>query len=430
MTYSVESLLEKALQAAGKINQTSARCAALTQIAGAYHQNGETTRCAAILVEALKTADTLKYPHEKAKSLAAIARVLVNNGQADQAHQQFSRAVLLARAAESPYQTVEALLSIARAYHEVQINREPHNLLEELHKLVVEPDNGLDSAAELVNIAELYDDLGQQDQAASVLNEALTIAEKIPDKWFRMERLIEIAESYGSTGWPEKAIPVLNQAVSLVSEIEEYSRPYFLLRLAEVNIFLDKKSEAVKILKTIPSIILAEETVYEKAGGLIEVAERYLEIGENISAVELLVQAIVLSDTIVEPKEKIVIQTEAAEWLDEAGHLDQARELADRVYTLCQQLPDKKASIFSLGNLAILFVYLQDSARAAQIIENIIRIVQETAAKTAGLGAIGMELAAEGQDELAMRLAGIIKEPHVLAGLYISLASQGRTFRS
>ena len=61
-----------------------------------------------------------------------------------------------------------------------------------------------------------------------------------------------------------------------------------------------------------------------------------------------------------------------------------------------------------------------------EIVELIVRIVRETSAKTAGLGAIGEELAAEGQFELALRLAEIIREPDILANLLVTIAAEIR----
>ena len=135
----IENILEKAYQAALKINQPAGRCAALTQIAEAYSGRRDSIHSETRLAEAQKIAETLKYPHEKARSLAALAAVLFKNGQTDQARAQFSRAVLLARAAESPSQTVEALYRIAGLYNDSRFSRESLLLLEELHKLVVDP---------------------------------------------------------------------------------------------------------------------------------------------------------------------------------------------------------------------------------------------------------------------------------------------------
>jgi tetratricopeptide (TPR) repeat protein len=285
----------------------------------------------------------------------------------------------------------------------------------------------MDTAAELVNIAELYDDLKEKGKAWAMLDEALEVAEAIPDEWFRVERLIEIADTYSSTGNEEKALQVLSAVAPRVNKIEQYSLPYFLLRMAGVYIFLCENSEAIEILKSIPAILNQEETAYERAGALIEIAEKYLEISQNVPAVELIVRAIALAESITDPKEKIAIQIEAAGWLDEAEHLDEARKLAARANLACQLLTDKKSSIFGLGNLAILYVYLKDIQKAAEVVEDIIRIVQETSAKTSGLGSIGEELAAEGQPELALGLAEIIKEPEIKASLLVSVALQSET---
>ena len=297
-------------------------------------------------------------------------------------------------------------------------------MLQELYVFANNPENELDSAAELVNIAELYDDFGHKDRACTVLGEAQAVAQKVQDSWFRLERLIEIADTYASVGSTDQSLTILRESILLLNEIEEYSRPYFMLRLADVYIFLNEDDEAGELLKSIPAVLQAEETVYEKARSLIETAEKYLAIWENTAAVELLVQAVRLAETITDNGEKTSIHIEIAEWLDEAGHLDEALQLAARAYSECRLLTEKKSVIFNLGNLCILYVCLKETGKAGQIMDDIIRIVRETAVKTSGLGAIGEELAAEGQPEMALRLAEIIKEPDVRGRLLTTLAAK------
>ena len=52
----------------------------------------------------------------------------------------------------------------------------------------------------------------------------------------------------------------------------------------------------------------------------------------------------------------------------------------------------------------------------------------ETSSKTAGLGAIAVELAQEGQIELALKLAELIKETEAKTAVYIATVSQGSNF--
>ena len=184
---------------------------------------------------------------------------------------------------------------------------------------------------------------------------------------------------------------------------------------------------AAEILNNIPAILDTLETVYEKAGGLVEVAEKYIAIWENSAAVELLVKATALAETISDPKEKIGIQIEVAEWLDEAGHLTRLSVWQPGLKAPAKICWIKNRAFFCLGNLAILYIYLKETSKAGQIIDEIIRIVRENSAKTSGLGATGEELIAEGQPDLALKLAEVIKEPEVQAGLWISLALQEET---
>jgi len=352
--------------------------------------------------------------------------VLAKSGRTEEARAQLNRAVLLARAAEPPSQTIEALLRAASGCLDAGFAAESLKLLEELQKLVVQPESEVDAAAELVNVAELLDDLGQKDKALAVLGEAMRLARSLPDPWFRLERLLEIADTYATSGAGELALPLLAEAEDLCSKIEEYSRPYFLLRLAEVYIELKRQSEAAAVLDGITPIVLKNETAYEKAGGLVEIAQKYLEIEEKAAALDLLHQAARLIEKITNTREQINLQIELAEWLDEAGGQTEAAALAEQACGACSSLAARKASLFCLGSLAVLYVYLNDIERASRTVEQIVSIVKDTSAKTAGLGAVGLELASEEQTDLALKLAEVIREPELLVNLYVAVAEYGR----
>jgi tetratricopeptide (TPR) repeat protein len=423
MTLSLDNLLEKAHLAAVKINLASARSLMLSQIAMVYAANHNTSMASALASEALKTADTVKYPHEKAKCLAAAAAVLARLGQIDGALAQFNRSVLLARAAETPAQIIEALYRTAAHYIDSGLIEKGLNLLAELIKMVVDPSSDVDSAAELVNIAELYDDLGRKEQAYSLLGQARAIALKNPDLWFRLERLIEIADTFASSGSADRALSLIDSVSPLVAQIDDFSRAYFLLRLAEVYIGLKMYSPAQEVLKSVSLIDNSEESAYEKAGRLIEVAEKYLEMNDQAAALTLLTQAGGLVGSINNTKEQIAIRVELAEWLDAAGKPAEAAGLAEQAMSACRDLVDKKSAIFCLGNLLLVFSYLRNPARTAQLMDEILKIAGETSSKTAGLGAIGLELIDEGDNDLAFRLVEVVREPEVQSNLYLALAA-------
>jgi tetratricopeptide (TPR) repeat protein len=423
MTLSLDSLLEKAHLAALKINLASARSLMLSQIAAVYAANHNPSMASAIASEALKTADIVKYPHEKAKCLAAAAVVLARTGQIDGALAQFNRSILLARAAETPAQIIEALYRIAACYIDCGRIEEGTNLLAELTKLVVDPSTEVDSAAELVNIAELYDDLGLKEEAYSVLGQALAIALKNPDLWFRLERLVEIADTFASSGSSDRALSLIDSVSPLVAKIDEFSRPYFLLRLAEVYIGLKLYSPAQEVLKSVSLIDNSEESAYEKAGRLIEVAEKYLGMHDQAAALMLLTKAGELVGSLNNIKEQIAIRVELAEWMDAAGNPSEAAILAEKALFTCRDLADKKSAIFCLGNLLLVFSYLHNPVRSAQLMDEILKIAGETSAKTAGLGAIGLELIDEGDNDLALRLVEVVREPEVQSNLYLALAA-------
>jgi tetratricopeptide (TPR) repeat protein len=423
MELNITTLLEKAGQAAAGVDRAVVRSTLFTQIAVGFLGINKQAAYSEALAEALKNADAIKYPHEKARALGSIAVVLARSDQAEEAGRQFNRAVLLARAAETPANTLAALYYLACRYIEVHYPDRALPLIEELYQLVADPKNEADTAAELVNLAELLDDLGERDQAVRYLTEAENRAGQLTDKWFKLERLTDIAESLATLGLNERAVSLLQNNLEKVADVDKYSRPYFLLRLAEICLSLRLTEQAVEILNDLPNLVSSEGTPAEKAGGLIDIAEIFIQLADFQRAAELLSGAFTITESVSNVKENIAIRIEIAQWLTAAGQFEKAADIAARVDKDNASLSDQRLAIFNWGNLAVLYSYLHNDTGALQAVERVLKITAESGTKTAGLSAVGSELAEESEITLALKLAEAIREPEARAALLIDIAN-------
>ncbi len=351
-----------------------------------------------------------------------MARLFARAGDPARAKEQFIRATLLSRACETAAQKIDALYRIACEYADASLHNEASVLLTELHSLVIDPASEVDTAYELINVAEIYSDIQQTEEARSILEEALKITRENKDNWFKAERLTEIAQTYIDLDDISLALPLLQEALPVVNQIDEINRPYFWLRIVDCCIRTNQKTEAAKVLQEILTAISHYETAQTQSGGMIEVAEKYLQLGETQSAVDLLGQSRSIAERIDDANDKIAMLIEIGSLLGEAGQKEKSLEAAGQARELIDKLTENKSAPFLLGNLSVLLAESGEKEKASQIIDDVIRIVPDLRIKTSGFGAIVSDLAAAGDPEIALRLAAIIREPEVQADAFTSVA--------
>jgi tetratricopeptide (TPR) repeat protein len=419
----IGQILEDAFQMAGRIERPTTRGVNYTAVAGAYLKIGNESRCLEILTKALKVADLFKKPDEKARQLAWIARIFQEAGEADKAREQFTRAVLLARASETAAQKIDALYHITCEYAAAGMNNEAEKASEELHTLVINPENEIDSVCELINLAEIQVDIGQADKAREILLESLNKTREIKDSWFKTERLIEIAEIYTDIlQMGDASLRILIDAQAGANLIDEMNRSYFLLRIVDRYLALECRPEVSAILTGLLEIVNREELLSSKISDLIEMAWKYMEMGDRTTSINLLSKAKALNEGVEEVKDRISNLIAISELFEEMDLREQALEIANQALGLVGVLSDKKSLSFLLGNMAILFANLDNHEKASEMVSRIIQTIQETPVKTSGLGAIVSELSETGETSLALRLATIIREPEAKSEALIKVA--------
>jgi tetratricopeptide (TPR) repeat protein len=426
----IDKILQDALESAGKVERPFSQSSDCAAIAAIYLDHGQNTRCLEVLLPALETADRIKQPDEKAICLARIAGLFFLAGDITRAQETFTRAVLLAQAAVTPAQQVKALYAVGGEYAGVNLGEEAAGVLARLYELVKTPENGLDIAYELIDIAGLYSDIHGVDTARTILDEAITASLALKDNWFKVERLLGIAETYAAMDSLPEAIDTITRLGPFLMNIEQLDRAGFYLRIADVYELAGDTPRVLDILlAALKSVEINEEACYQ-AENMVEIAQKYVSLEQKQKAIELLTRSCKKSEEIEDFRDRISILIKNAGLLGQAGERAQALETAKQALVLCQTYRDKKAVLYLLGNLGVVYAGLGEKAKAEEIVSAISGTVAETQAKTTGLGAIAIELSGAGDVNSAIKLVNLITDPHTraesLAGIAGNLIERER----
>jgi tetratricopeptide (TPR) repeat protein len=420
----IEKLLQSALEAAGKVDRPANKCTDYVSVAGGYLDNGQKERCQEVLKLAAAQADKVKLPEEKAVCLAYLAGLLKAAGDNSGSKDCFTRAVLLARAAETPSEQAKALNEIGWELAASDLPQETAGVLERLYGLVQDPQNGLDTAFELIGIAELYIETGNPGSGAKILDQALSASLEIKDNWFKVERLIGIAEAGLDLKDSSGTAKILERVKPFLLDVAVIDRAAFWLRIGDIYTSTGDTVQASEALKSaLDSVEINTEGSY-KVENLVEIAGAYLALNENHSAIDLLERAQQKNTEVEDLSDKIAGLIKISLVLVRSGERDQAEKTAGQALELCREFPNKKETLFWLGNLAVTLAGLGDKGKTAEIVDSIITIAAETRSKTSGLGTIAVEIAGAGATEEAARLVDIIHDPHIKAQSLTGIAQE------
>jgi tetratricopeptide (TPR) repeat protein len=411
----VEDLLEKALEAAERVERPAVKSSDLTAIAGVYLENGQVERCLAVLKAAVTAAERIKLPAEKAVCLVQIGGLFHSAGDASGSKEYFTRAELLAGAAETAAQQVGALFEIAREYSGSGLEKEALKVLDRLYTRVKDPQNGLDAAADLIDLAVVYNDAGRPETAAKILAEASEAAQALKDRWFRIERLTGIAEVFIILEAFSAALNSIEKVRPLLMDLAEIDRAAFWLRISEVYRLAGDKAGALEaVLAALDSVKSNIEASYQ-AQNLLEVAGLYFELDQRPAALTIMDLAAQKYAEVEEVRDKIALSLKQAGLLGQMGEKAQALEAAARALELSRTVSNPKEKLYWLGSLAAVYAVLGESKKVAETVLLLCGIAMETRAKTTGLGVIAGELSEAGEPQAAIRLAELVSEPHARA---------------
>jgi tetratricopeptide (TPR) repeat protein len=176
---------------------------------------------------------------------------------------------------------------------------------------------------------------------------------------------------------------------------------------------IGQKAKAAEALNQILEIVSQDDSSFSKSGDLLEIADRYQQLGDIPKADALLIEAGEASEKIEKLEDKIERFVQIADNLIKIGQIEKASETAGEALDLCGMIADKRSLVYLLGRIALSYIKLENKNKAAELVSAISKVIQESKVKTSGLGPIAVDLALADACALALRLASLIKEPEV-----------------
>lgn len=421
----INELLTAALKWSERIPRSSARVTALAQIAKAFLANQEKGKCLQTLAQALRTVEAIKMPSDKAGQLSWIARVFAEAGEKETARKEFERATLLARAAGTPAAR-DALLDIAFDYQDVGWKQEAERVLGELEKML--PETAGDRTFLLLSLAGIYLEMESREKAFRLLKMARAEAAEIEDDWFRIERMLDVAENLTEAGETSMGSQILGQIEAGLSKLEEVSRPYFFLKMAGVYRRRGELQKAREILVTLLDNIREDEASI-RAESLLSAAEEYLDMGDERESMRLLEKTLQELDQVENKIDRVLLQLRIARFYQTFNRLPEAVRLADRLFGVHEEIKEIRGKVYLLAGLVVVYYKAGQQEKGSEMIGMIEKIVRQANTGTAGLGEIALELVESDEFLPALRITGLILEPHIrieaLTGVCRALLAAG-----
>lgn len=301
---------------------------ALTELTGLYIKYGYTQDALNLLVDSVKTAKRLNSdkgksynPNAACEILVEVVRNYYKMGEKRNALRIISMILDIASKAKK-YPSVE-IIDIARVLHENGAEEKALHIVGNLLKAT--PEGYLLSKDKdvLLQVVEIYCDMGLQDRAEE-------ITDKIVPSYFtygeisslRSNALSYIAKSYADIGLRDKAYQLINdihlqfpqernQVIGLTyAELDEWEKAFYELKeinkiytefilincpyieIAKIALRKNRKDVALESFNELTTIMKDYDWYYMKSELLIEMADIYLSMGEDLQADEALKHAL------------------------------------------------------------------------------------------------------------------------------------------
>ncbi len=242
--------LEPALALAKDIENSSYRSEALSAIAAAYGELGDTNAALEGLKDSLKAAKDIENSYYRSRALSAIAAAYGKLGDTNAALETLKDSLKAAKEIENSYSRSEVLSAIAAAYGKLGDTNAALEGLKDSLNAAEQIGNLYFRSRALRAIAAAYGELGDTNAALEGLKDSLNAAEQIGNSYNRSEALSAIAAAYGKLGDTNAAQERLKDLLKAAKEIDDsYSRSEVLSAIAAAYGELGDSNTAQERLK-------------------------------------------------------------------------------------------------------------------------------------------------------------------------------------
>jgi tetratricopeptide (TPR) repeat protein len=351
LVYSEMGDRDRALQVAETILGKMAQSRALAQIAIHYAKAGDTE-------QAIRVAETIEAYPSRAIALIEIAAQTGEDAPA----------VAAAQSIESPERQSIVLAKIAALRIEEQQYEEVLAILTQAQQAAVAIEELPNRAGRLAEIARLYEQAGYGERGAEVLSEALRLAREAGGVAEEVQLASHLVADATEAGQVEFARSTLERTLPLVEEIEsEANKSEILGTLASAATTLQPHDWVMQFANRI-------EDGNVRVRALMEIAEKYAEVGEEEQAAEVLLGAFQGIRTSEDSESKVQILGRMARQLAEIHRYEEAIAITQAIDA--EQHPATKA--LTLANIASLQTNDRQKENAIALLSQALTVAQTT----------------------------------------------------
>jgi tetratricopeptide (TPR) repeat protein len=347
LRYSEMGDRDRALQVADTILGKIAKSRALAQIAIHYAKAGD-------YEQAMGVAETIEaYPSQA----IALTEIATRTGED-------APAVAAAQRIESPERQSIVLAKIAALRIEEQQYEEVLAILTEAQQAASTIEELPNRAGQLAEIARLYEQAGYRERGVEVLSEALRLAREAGGMVEEVQLASNLVADATEAGQVEFARSTLEGVLPLVKEIE---KPQIVASLASAATTLQPHDWVIQFANKI-------EDSEARVNALLDIAEKYAEVGEEERAAEVLLGAFETIRTSEESESKAQRLERMARQLAQIHRYEDAIAIAQAIDA--EQHPATKA--LALTNIASLQTNDRQKENAIALLSQALTVAKST----------------------------------------------------
>jgi tetratricopeptide (TPR) repeat protein len=457
ITYAVAGQNEQALQVAQKINRSTPKADALSQIAVQLAQAGQSTRATDVFTQALQFAHKIDSPPDKVMALAEIAARYGKVGQKDKAAEVLAQAVHDTKAiwgassvkdtvlekiavnyaqlgdyergiqvankilgditkgralaqiavqyvvtkdynhARQLANTIEAKASQARAFLEIAAKTGDYQPALSAAQQIDQDESAPLKSLVLCKIASSYSKTGQKKQASQVLAQALNATKSIEEPTRQVEQLTQVALLYAELGEKAQVAEVFSQALQQVSQLKESdTKAERLARLAVKYGQAGEKELATSVFNQALSIAQSLPNKDKKTRVLASMAIASAQINPYNQVLEF-------THTITDANTQASVLIHMAKDYTQAGDNEEARQALNQALAIVQAAKNTPDKAQKLAEIALQLVKIAQYDQALTIAQTL-DMTEKDSPKAAVLARIAKAYAKVGQKEKAIAL--------------------------
>lgn len=315
----------------------------LSNIAQVLALVGEKKQAESVVYQAVERARLISWYwsrgtevyETKVLALNAVVQALWHLGEEEWASNILDEAWQTAELINNAAARVIALSTVAQISLSLEREATAESIVEEILSLMEAVRDGKDKALVLSIVAQLLFKIEDKVKAAIVVKQTLAVVEAIEDKEDKVLALSAIAQVLSKIGTKADTTAVLNQALALVHTFEDEQNKAFILSIVAYTLsHIGEKAHAIAI--TSQALQASDTLVYGNKAAVLS------GIAYSLARLKQRYQALKVIEGVGNGKDKAISLGKAAQGLAEAGENTDAVFVANQALNMTKTIANEK----------------------------------------------------------------------------------------